>query len=133
MRNTIKIVDAESIKTTNNRGKKELNIIEKWLFDKQGKQVRLSTLIDMESNKAALVELSEFQSNKKNTRGIDHVLNNVFVTGEIALIARRASDTEIVIKKLEKFDISQYNKADQKEMSSNHLETVKAKLAETLG
>jgi hypothetical protein len=129
----MKIVDAESIKTTNGRGKKELNAIEKWLFDKEGKKVRLTALIGLEDGKAALIELSEFQSNKKNTRGIDHVLNNVFVTGAIPLVARRASDTEIVIRKLEKFDISQYNKADQKEMSSNHLETVKGKLAETLG
>jgi hypothetical protein len=129
----MKIVDAESVKTKNGRGKKELNAIEKWLFDKEGKKVRLTALIGMEDGKAALVELSEFQSNKKNTRGINHVLNNVFVTGEIPLIARRASDTEIVIKKLATFDLNQYNKADRKELSSNHLEIVKAKLAETLG
>jgi hypothetical protein len=49
----VKIVEAESIKTTNNRGRKEISPVNKWLFDKEGKKVRLSALIGMEDGKAA--------------------------------------------------------------------------------
>ncbi len=50
----MKIVEAESVKTAN-RGRKELNSVEKWLFDKENKKVRLATLMNMENNKAAIV------------------------------------------------------------------------------
>ncbi len=131
----MKIVEAESIKTTNNRGRKEISPVNKWLFDKEGKKVRLTALIGMEDGKAALVELSEIQgygTNKKSTRGFDNVLNRVFILGELPLIARRADDNQLVIKKLEKFYLEQYNKGDKKPMSDNQIETVKAKLAEVL-
>ncbi len=62
----------------------------------------------------------------------DKQMNQLFILGALPLIARRASDTEIVIRKLEKFDAELYNKGDKKEMSANHLETVKSKLAEVL-
>jgi hypothetical protein len=129
----MKIVEAESIKTTNHRGRKEISPVNKWLFDKEGKKVRLTALMGMEDGKAAIVELSEIQgygTNKKSTRGFDNVLNRVFILGELPLIARRASDNQLIIKKLEKFDLEQYNKGDKKPMSDNQIETVKAKLAE---
>ncbi len=127
----MKIVEAESVKTAN-RGRKELSPVEKWLFDKENKKVRLATLMNMEINKAAVVELSELGTDKKNNRNLDNILNRVFILGEIALIARRGAEDKIVIRKLEKFDIEQYNKGDKKPMSDNHIETVKAKLAEVL-
>ncbi len=129
----MKIVDAESIKTTNGRGKKELNPVEKFLFDKENKKVRLTSLMNMENDKAATVELEEFKNygnNKSNTRGIDRQMNQLFILGTLPLIARRTSDSEIVIRKVEKFDLELYNKGDKKEMSANHIETVKSKLAE---
>ncbi len=67
-------------------------------------------------------------TDKKNSRNLDNILNRVFILGEIALIARRGTEDKIVIRKLEKFDIEQYNKGDRNEMSANHIETVKAKL-----
>ncbi len=127
----MKIVEAESVKTAN-RGRKELSSVEKWLFDKENKKVRLITLMNLENNKAAIVELSELGTDKKNNRSLDNILNRVFILGEISLIARRGAEDKIVIKKLEKFDIEQYNKGDRNEMSANHVETVKAKLAEVL-
>ena len=47
------------------------------------------------------------------------------------MIARGRTD-RVVIKKLAAFDLEQYNKADQRPLGANHLETVKAKLAEVL-
>jgi hypothetical protein len=58
-------------------------------------------------------------------------LNRVFILGNIPLIARGRED-RVVIRKLEAFDLEQYNKADKREMGSNHLETLKAKLTEVL-
>jgi hypothetical protein len=58
-------------------------------------------------------------------------LNRVFILGNIPLIARGRED-RVVIKKLEAFDLEQYNKADKREMGPNHLETLKAKLTEVL-
>ncbi len=127
----MKIVEAESVKTTN-KGRKELNPVEKWLFDKENKKVRLSTLMNMENNKAAIVELSELGTDKKNSRNLDNILNRVFILGEIALIARRGAEDKIVIRKIEKFDIEQYNKGDKKPMSNAHIEIVKSKLTEVL-
>jgi hypothetical protein len=131
----MKIVDAESVKTTNSRGKKELNAIEKFLFDKENKKVRLATLMGLEEGKAGVVELSEIQgygANKKSVRGIDTIMNKTFILAEIPLIARRADDTKIVIRKLNSFSLDNYSKGDKKPMSDNHIETVKAELAKVL-
>lgn len=100
----MKIVDVKEI--TTNRGKRqpELNAGEKWLFDKEGKNVRIATLMNMETDKAAVIELAEFGTNKKKAAGMDITLNRVFVTGELPLVARARSDNTVVIKKLEKFD-----------------------------
>lgn len=129
----MKIVEAKSVITK--KGKKELNVSEKWLFDKENKKVRLTTLTSMENDKAAQVELSEFQSygsDKKSIRTFDRQLNQVFILGELPLIARRINDTEIAIRKLENFNLDSYNKGDKKEMSANHIEIVKSKLNELL-
>lgn len=126
----MKIVDGKSV--TTRKGKKELNVPEKWLFEKENKKVRLTTLMNMENEKAAQVELAEFGTEKKSIRSFDKQLNQVFILGELPLIARKVGDSEIVIRKVEKFDLEQFNKGDKKEMSANHMETVKAKLAEVL-
>ncbi len=128
----MKIVDSKSITTHN--GKAELNAVEKWLFDKEGKKVRLTALMNMDDGKAAIAELEEFQnygSNKKKTHGLDNIMNRVFVLGEIPLVARARTD-KVVIRKSDKFELEIYSKADRKEMSANHIETVKSKLAEVL-
>lgn len=125
----MKIVDVKEI--TTNRGKKELNAGEVWLFDKENKKVRLTALMNMENEKAAVIELSEFGSSKKRATGMDDTLNRVFVLGEIPLIARARSDNTIIIKKLEKFDKENYSER-AKQMSANRIEIVKTKLAEVL-
>jgi hypothetical protein len=83
----------------------------------------------MESGKAAIVELAEI-GEKLNSRNIDTRLNQVFILGQLPLIARRIKDIQIVIKRLESFDLDKYNKLDKKPMSDGHSEFVKAKLAE---
>lgn len=128
--NNMKIVNIEEVKIRH--GKKELNTPEKWLFDKEGKKVRLSMLRNLEEGKAAVVELSEFQTSKKSVRNFDWMLNQVFILGEIPLLARKSGDNEIVIKKLATFDLGEYNKGDKKDMSNNHKEFIQAKLAEVM-
>lgn len=124
----MKIVDESEIKGKNG-GKKVFNVPEKWLFEKEGKKVRLITLKNMDDGKAAIVELSEFATNKKSVRNFDTMLNQVFIQGELPLLARRSGEN-IVIRKLPAFDLGEYNKGDKKEMSANHAEVVKAKLEE---
>lgn len=115
-------------------GKKDLGAAEKWLFDTESGEVRLKALMNLTTEKQALAELEEFKSygsGAEKSYGLDIALNRVFVLGEIPLLARGRAD-KVVIKKLEAFDLEQYNKADKREMGANHIETVKAKLAEVL-
>ena len=115
-------------------GKKELGAAEKWLFDTESGEVRLKTLMNMTAGQQGIAELSEFKtygSDAEKSYGLDIALNRVFILGNIPLIARGRED-RVVIKKLETFDLEQYNKADKREMGANHLETLKAKLAEVL-
>lgn len=115
-------------------GKKELGAAEKWLFDKENDEVRLKSLLNMTTGQQAEAELSEFKSygsDAEKSYGLDIQLNKVFLTAQIPLRARGRTD-KVIIKKLEKFDVEQYNKADRREMGANHIETVKAKLAEVL-
>ena len=115
-------------------GKKELGAAEKWLFDTEEGEVRLKSLISMSIGNQGIAELLEFKaygSDAEKSYGLDIALNRVFILGNIPLIARGRSD-RVVIKKLEVFDLEQYNKADKREMGANHIETVKAKLAEIL-
>ena len=127
----MKIVDESEIPTKSG-GKKVLNAPEKFLLEKENKKVRLSILKNMENTKAALVTLEDFVTNKKSVRNFDTMLNQVFILGEVPLIARKSGDYEIVIRKLGKFDLTEYNKGDKKEMSANHKELVQAKLAEVI-
>jgi len=127
----MKIVDESEIKSKNG-GKKVFNVPEKWLFEKENKKVRLITLKNMDDGKAAIVELSEFVTNKKSVRNFDTMLNQVFILGEVPLIARKSGDNEIVIRKMVTIDLAEYNKGDKKEMSANHKEIVQAKLAEVI-
>jgi hypothetical protein len=115
-------------------GRKELGAAEKWLFDTEDGEVRLKTLMNMSTGQQGIAELEEFKSygsDAEKSYGLDISLNHVFILGEIPLIARGRTD-KVVIKKLEKFDLELYNKADRREMGANHVETVKAKLAEVL-
>lgn len=115
-------------------GKKELGAAEKWLFDTEDGEVRLKSLMNMTAGQQGIAELSEFKtygSDAEKSYGLDIALNRVFILGNIPLIARGRED-RVVIKKLEAFDLEQYNKADKREMGANHLETLKAKLAEVL-
>jgi hypothetical protein len=115
-------------------GKKELGAAEKWLFDTENGEVRLATLMKMTAGQQGIAELSEFKtygSDAEKSYGLDIALNRVFILGNIPLIARGRTD-KVVIKKLEAVDLGIYNKADRKEMGANHIETVKAKLAEVL-
>ena len=115
-------------------GKKELGAAEKWVFDTEDGEVRLKSLMNMSTGQQGIAELSEFKSygsDAEKSYGLDIALNRVFILGNIPLIARGRED-RVVIKKHETFDLEQYNKADKREMGANHLETLKAKLAEVL-
>lgn len=115
-------------------GKKELGAAEKWLFDTESGEVRLKALINMSTGHMGVAELEEFKtygSDAEKSYGLDIALNRVFILGNIPLIARGRED-RVVIRKLEAVDLNIYNKADKREMGANHIETVKAKLAEVL-
>ncbi len=115
-------------------GKKDLGAAEKWLFDTESGEVRLKALMNITAGQQGIAELEEFKtygSGAEKSYGLDIALNRVFILGNIPLIARGRED-RVVIKKLETFDLEQYNKADKREMGANHIETVKAKLAEVL-
>ncbi len=130
----MKIVEISTGNNGKTGGKKELGAAEKWLFDTEDGEIRLKSLINMPSDKQAVAELDEFKTygtDAEKSYGIDIAMNRVFILGEIPLIARGRKD-KVVIKKLEEFDLKSYNKADRREMGANHIETVKAKLAEVL-
>lgn len=130
----MKIVDISTENNGKTGGKKELGAAEKLLFDTESGEVRLKALMNMSTGQQGIAELEEFKtygSDAEKSYGLDIALNRVFILGNIPLIARGRAD-KVVIKKLEAFDLEQYNKADRREMGANHIETVKAKLAEVL-
>ncbi len=130
----MKIVEIKEENNGKTGGKKELGAAEKWLFDTENGEIRLKALMNMTTGQQGEAELEEFKSygtDAEKSYGLDIAMNRVFILGEIPLIARGRKD-KVIIKKLEKFDVEQYNKADRREMSANHIETVKAKLAEVL-
>lgn len=130
----MKIVDISEQNNGKTGGKKELGAAEKLLFDTESGEVRLKALMNMSTGQQGIAELEEFKtygSDAEKSYGLDIALNRVFILGNIPLIARGRAD-KVVIKKLEAFDLEQYNKADRREMGANHIETVKAKLAEVL-
>ncbi len=130
----MRIVEINAENNGKTGGRKELGAAEKWLFDTQDGEIRLKTLMNMSTGQQGIAELEEFKnygSDAEKSYGLDISLNRVFILGEIPLIARGRTD-KVVIKKLEKFDLELYNKADRREMGANHVETVKAKLADVL-
>jgi hypothetical protein len=130
----MKIVEINAENNGKTGGRKELGAAEKWLFDTEDGEVRLKTLMNMTAGQQGIAELEEFKSygsDAEKSYGLDISLNHVFILGEIPLIARGRTD-KVVIKKVEKFDLEIYNKADKREMGANHVETVKSKLAEVL-
>ncbi len=130
----MRIVEINAENNGKTGGRKELGAAEKWLFDTQDGEIRLKTLMNMSTGQQGIAELEEFKSygsEAEKSYGLDISLNHVFILGSIPLIARGRTD-KVVIKKLEKFDLELYNKADRREMGANHVETVKAKLAEVL-
>ncbi len=130
----MKIVETNAGNNGKTGGKKELGAAEKWLFDTENDEVRLKTLLNMTTGQQGEAELEEFKSygtDAEKSYGLDIAMNRVFILGSLPLIARGRKD-KVVIKKLEEFDVEQYNKADRREMGANHIETVKAKLAEVL-
>lgn len=115
-------------------GKKDLGAAEKWLFDTESGEVRLKTLMNMTAGQQGLAELDEFKaygSCAEKSYGLDISLNKVFILGELPLICR-GREASVVIRKLETYSLEIYNKADIRPMGANHIETVKAKLAEVL-
>lgn len=130
----MKIVEISAENNGKTGGRKELGAAEKWLFDTQDGEIRLKTLMNMTAGQQGIAELEEFKSygsDAEKSYGLDISLNHVFILGNIPLIARGRTD-KVVIKKLERFDLELYNKADKREMGANHIETLKAKLAEVL-
>ncbi len=130
----MKIVEINAENNGKTGGRRELGAAERWLFDVESGEVRLKTLMNMSIGQQGIAELEEFKtygSDAEKSYGLDIALNRVFILGEIPLIARGRTD-RVVIKKLEKFDLELYNKADRREIGANHKETVKAKLAEVL-
>jgi hypothetical protein len=131
----MKIVEINAENNGKTGGRKELGAAEKWLFDTEDGEIRLKTLMNMSTGQQGIAELEEFKSygsDAEKSYGLDISLNHVFILGNIPLIARGRTD-KVVIKKLEKFDLELYNKADRREMGVNHVETLKAKLTEVLG
>jgi hypothetical protein len=126
----MRIVDETEIPKAHN-GRKNLNTVERWLLEKEGKRTRLITLSKLELGKAAIVELSDFGTNKKTVRNFDWKLNQVFILAEIPLLARKSGD-DIIIRKLPLFDLEVYSQADKKELSAAHIELLKSKLAELI-
>jgi hypothetical protein len=130
----MKIVEINAENNGKVGGRKELGAAEKWLFDTEDGEIRLKTLMNMTAGQQGVAELEEFKSygsDAEKSYGLDISLNHVFILGNIPLIARGRTD-KVVIKKVERFDLELYNKADRREMGANHIETVKAKLAEVL-
>ena len=128
----VEISEEENGKT--NGGRKELGAAEKWLFDTENGEIRLKSLMNMSTGQQGIAELEEFKtygSNAEKSYGLDISLNRVFILGNIPLIARGRTD-RVVIKKVDEFDLEKYNKADRRPMGTNHVETVKNKLAEVL-
>jgi hypothetical protein len=130
----MKIVEINAENNGKTGGRRELGAAERWLFDVESGEVRLKTLMNMTAGQQGVAELEEFKSygsDAEKSYGLDISLNHVFILGNIPLLARGRTD-KVVIKKLEKFDLEIYNKADRREIGANHVESVKAKLAEVL-
>ncbi len=116
--------------STGKGGKSELGSSEKWLFDTEEGNMRLKSLIEMDMGNQATAELKEFEfygSKAGTSNGLAISLNRVFIIGKIPLKAMGRKD-KVVIKKLAKFKIDEYGKADKIPMGANHIDTVNANL-----
>ena len=112
-------------------GKTELGAVEKYVFDREDGEIRLKSILSMEADNQATIELSElagYGSKAETSNGLAISLNRVFIVGKLPLKAMGRKD-KVVIKKLAKFKIDEYGKADQREMGANHIETLKKELA----
>ncbi len=76
-----------------------------------------------------LDELSGYGSKAGTTSGAAIALNRVFIVGKLPLKASGRKNG-IVIKKLERFKVDEYGKAEHRAMGSNHVETLKKHLEE---
>lgn len=113
-----------------NGGRTELGSIEKYIFDVEDGQIRLASILSMEADSQATIELSEiagYGSKAATSNGLAISLNRVFIVGRLPLKAMGRKD-KVVIKKLAKFKLEEYGKAEQREMGANHISTVKAEL-----
>ncbi len=113
-------------------GKTELGAVEKYVFDTEDGEIRLKSILMMEADNQATIELSElagYGSKAETSNGLAISLNRMFIVGKLPLKAMGRKD-KIVIKKLAKFKIDEYGKADQRPMGANHIETLKKHLNE---
>ncbi len=111
-------------------GKAELGAVEKYIFDTEDGEIRLKSILKMETDNQATIELSElsgYGSKAGTSNGLAISLNRVFILGKLPLKAMGRKD-KVVIKKLSKFKIDEYGKADQRPMGANHIDTVKKQL-----
>jgi hypothetical protein len=111
-------------------GKTELGAVEKYIFDREDGEIRLKSILSMEADNQATIELSEligYGSKAGTSNGLAISLNRAFIVGKLPLKAMGRKD-KVVIKKLAKFKIDEYGKADQRVMGNNHIETVKKEL-----
>lgn len=111
-------------------GKHELGSVEKYIFDREDGEIRLKSILKMEKDSQATIGLSElagYGTKAGTSNGLAISLNRVFILGKLPLKAMGRKD-KIVIKKLGKFKIDEYGKADQKPMGANHTETVKEQI-----
>lgn len=112
-------------------GKSELGAVEKYIFDREDGDIRLKSILSMEADNQATIELSElagYGSKAGTSNGLAISLNRAFIVGKLPLKAMGRKD-KVVIKRLAKFKIDEYGKADQREMGNNHIETLKRELA----
>lgn len=128
----MKIEEISESNGKGNGGRKELGGAEKWLFDIENGEIRLKTLKDMEHGKQATIELKEFEpygSKATTSNGLAISLNRVFILAKLPLIARGRKEAVVIIK-TQKYNVNDYSKADKRPFGSNHIETLKSKLAE---
>lgn len=110
--------------------KQGLNSVERYLLDIEDEKQRLQKLLDLEDDKQAGIELSELRAygvKAVKTNSLSTTFNKVFITGELALIAKPRKD-RLIVQKTDMFNIETYGKADRKAMSDEHTDLLKKEL-----
>ncbi len=86
-------------KITENRngkgGKSELGAAEKYIFDTEDGKIRLASILSMEADSQATIELSElsgYGSKAGTSNGLAISLNRVFILGKLPLKAMGRKD-----------------------------------------